>query len=319
MTRPEVSFHNHAPAGNDFRQDVIRGLSNSPRRIPPKYFYDEKGSLLFDDICRQPEYYLTRTETRILEQNAADIASHINDECILIELGSGASEKVRLLFDSLKPNRYLGVDISCDFLLQSTRGLAREYDWLDVHAICTDYSTKLELPEHGMDLQRVAFFPGSSIGNFEPDEAIVLLERIHRAVGVGGKLIIGIDMEKDAEVLDAAYNDKAGITAAFNMNLVTRMKQELDADIDESAFVHQAFYNGMDGRVEMHLVSTVRQTVAIDEHKFQFMTGDSIHTENSYKYSVEKFTKMAHHSGFEVEKTWQDGRQYFSVMLLEAV
>lgn len=316
MNNQAVRFHDFSPAQSDFLTEVIEGLSSRPKKISPKYFYDQRGSELFDEICLQPEYYPTRTEISILKNNAHDIAQHIGNSFTLVELGSGASEKVRLLFEKLKPESYLGVDISKDFLLQATRQLAKDYPWLDVHAVCSDFSSNLELPEHCERDQLVAFFPGSSIGNFEPEEAVKLLKQVARAVGKNGKLLIGVDLKKQERVLNAAYNDEAGVTADFNLNLLQRMKSELDAHVEPENFSHHAFYNEEKGRVEMHLVSEIDQTIVIGEHEFVIDQNESIHTENSHKYSIDEFAELADNAGFDVVNTWLDEQGLFSVQLL---
>ena len=318
MKNSKVKFHDLAPEDADFHKDVIEGLSNRPRMIPPKYFYDKRGSKLFDAICEQPEYYPTRTEISLLQYYARDIAERIGPDCILVELGSGASDKVRLLFDALKPKGYMGVDISKEFLLDATDKLAHDYPWLEVHAVCADFSQVLEIPDHYDDQQHIAFYPGSSIGNFDPDDAIIFMEQIATMVGAGGKLLIGVDLKKDETILNAAYNDAAGITAELNLNLLIRMRNELGAELEDNAFAHQAFYNESEGRIEMHLVSTKNTKLTIDGKAFAFHLGDSIHTENSYKYSLEAFEKLADRAGFDVEKVWTDRKELFSVQLLTA-
>lgn len=312
----KVQFHDLAPPANDFRQEVLEGLSDRPRHIPPKYFYDARGSQLFDAICEQPEYYPTRIEISLLEYYARDIAEHIGPDCVLVELGSGASKKARILFDSLKPSGYMGVDISREFLLGATEKLATEYPWLEVHAVCADFSQLLEIPTSHHEKHLVAFYPGSSIGNFDPEDAVTFMEQVGQMLGSGGKLLIGIDLKKDDSILHAAYNDAAGITAQFNLNLLKRMHDELGAEYEPNAFAHEAFYNEGMGRIEMHLVSTCNTRLVIDDKRFQFHLGDSIHTENSYKYSIEEFQQLADRAGFDVEKVWTDRKEYFSLQLL---
>ena len=316
MNNNNVKFHDLAPQVADFHKDVIEGLSKRPRSIPPKYFYDKRGSELFDAICDLPEYYPTRTENSLLRYYAKEIAERIGPDCILVELGSGASEKVRLLFDSLKPTGYMGVDISKEFLLQATGKLALDYPWLEVHAVCADFSQVLQIPKHYEEQQHIAFYPGSSIGNFDPEDAVIFMEQIAEMVGVNGKLLIGVDMKKDSTILNAAYNDAAGITAGFNLNLLDRMGAELGAEIERGAFAHEAFYNESDGRIEMHLVSTKNTRITIDNKPFAFSWGDSIHTENSYKYSLDEFQALAERAGFKVEQVWTDRKDLFSVQLL---
>jgi len=316
MKNTDVKFHDLAPQANDFHADVIKGLSNQPRMIPPKYFYDKRGSELFDAICEQQEYYPTRTEISLLQYYAREIAERIGPDCILVELGSGASEKARLLFDALKPTGYMGIDISKEFLLDATKKLSRDYPWLEVHAVCADFSQVLEIPKHYQEQQHIAFYPGSSIGNFDPDEAVIFMEQIAEMVGPEGKLLIGVDLKKDEDILNAAYNDAAGITAEFNLNLLDRLRNELGAEFEDGAFMHEAFYNGSDGRIEMHLVSTKNTALTIDGKTFRFHLGDSIHTENTYKYSLDEFEALARRAGFDVEQVWTDRKDLFSVQLL---
>jgi len=316
MNNTNVRFHDLAPQADDFHKDVIEGLCSQPRMIPPKYFYDKRGSELFDAICDQREYYPTRIEISLLQYYAREIAERIGPDCVLVELGSGASEKVRLLFDALKPAGYMGVDISKEFLLKATSKLSSDYPWLEVHAVCADFSQVLKIPKHYHEQQHVAFYPGSSIGNFDPKDAVTFMEQIAEMVGVDGKLLIGVDLKKDEAILNAAYNDAAGITAEFNLNLLNRMRDELGAEFEDGAFMHQAFYNESDGRIEMHLVSTKNTGLTIDGKTFRFYLGDSIHTENSYKYSLDEFGTLARRAGFDVEQVWTDRKDLFSVQLL---
>ncbi len=311
-----VCFHDYAPEQGDFLSDVMQGFSNQQKSISPKYFYDQRGSELFDEICRQPEYYPTRTEISILQSNAEDIARLIGPDCVLIELGSGVSEKIRLLFDVLSPASYLGVDISKDFLLLSTKRLARDYPELEVHAVCADFCHQLELPAQCQSDRLVAFFPGSSIGNFEPDDAVRFLKEVATMVGRGGKLLIGVDLKKDSDILNSAYNDAAGVTADFNLNILQRMQQELDVNIDMSSFNHRAFYNEELGRVEMHLVSQCEQVVVVEGEEIPLIANETIHTENSYKYHLGEFADLSALAGFRVEQIWTDAQKLFSVQCL---
>jgi dimethylhistidine N-methyltransferase len=310
-----VAFQDEAPAIADFRAAVLAGLAQRPRTIPPKFFYDRRGFALFERICESPEYYLTRTETAILRGNADDMARLIGPQCVIIEPGCGAARKIRLLLERLRPAAYVGIDISRDGLLASTRRLALDYPWLRVHAACADLCgplAHLQVPPG----RRVAFYPGSSIGNFDPDEALQLLRRMRALVGPDGMLLIGVDLKKDPAVLHAAYNDAAGITARFNLNLLDRMRRELDAAADADGFAHEAFYAADAGRIEMHLVSRRRQQIRIDGRCFDFAAGDTIHTENSYKYGVEQFERQAQAGGFVTKTLWTDRRQFFAVFLL---
>lgn len=313
-----VRFHDQHvdETGPSFRDDVIAGLGRSPKALSPKYFYDEHGSLLFESICRQPEYYLTRTEEGILAAAAEEIAALVGPESLLVELGSGASRKVRLLLEAMRPTRYLGVDISRDFLLQSTRRLAADYPWLEVHAAWADFSARLRLPSGVEGRRVVAFFPGSSIGNFAPAEAEAFLAALRRALPPGSGVLIGVDLVKDIDILEAAYNDAAGVTAAFNLNLLARMRRELGASMELGSFCHRAFFNEAASRIEMHLVSEGRQTLVIDEHRFEFEPGEMLHTENSCKYSVAGFQALARRAGYRPSAVWRDAEGLFSVHYL---
>ncbi|MFN2309494.1 MAG: L-histidine N(alpha)-methyltransferase [Gammaproteobacteria bacterium] len=313
MSTPAFSFYDQHPKPADFFQEVISGLSQLPRFVPPKFFYDEYGSQLFDRICATPEYYPTRTEIDILRRNAPAIAEHVGRDCLLIEPGSGNSAKVRELLGPLAPRLYMPVDISKAYLRDSAARLAHEYPWLEVRAACTDFTEYQALPELPDDGRRVAFFPGSSVGNFEPDEARRFLAYIAETVGEDGGLLIGVDLKKDSETLNAAYNDAAGATAAFNLNILTRINRELGADFNLEGFSHYAFYNQDLGRVEMHLVSRLDQRVIIDGHDFDFCSGESIHTESSYKYTVDEFSALAAQAGFHLEALWIDRCDLFSV------
>ncbi|MEJ2382281.1 MAG: L-histidine N(alpha)-methyltransferase [Gammaproteobacteria bacterium] len=317
MNHAAIRFHDEHPGVSSLRDEVLRGLAAQPKAIPPKFFYDERGSKLFDRICEQPEYYPTRTEIGILDQCAADIAALAGPGTVLVELGSGASRKVRLLLDALRPAAYVGVDISRDFLLHSTARLAQDYPWLPVHACCADFSRGLSLPALEPDARRkLAFYPGSSIGNFEPAAAGAFLRQLRRMLLPDGALLIGVDLKKDPAVLDAAYNDAGGVTAEFNLNLLHRIRRELDAALDVGAFRHRAFYNAAQGRVEMHLRSDRDQEIRINGRRFCLRTGETIHTENSYKYALEEFRRLAGQAGFRPLQAWTDPRELFSVHYL---
>ena len=316
MKRQPISFYDAHPGTVGLRDEVIAGFTRQPRALPPKFFYDERGSLLFDQICEQPEYYQTRTEMAILQSALPDLVRRIGAECLLIELGSGASRKVRLLLEGLRPSGYVGVDISREFLLHSTSLLARDYPWLEVHAACVDFSHRFEIPHVDAKMHKVAFYPGSSIGNFDLDDARRLLRDVGQVVGAGGQLLIGVDLKKDVDTLNSAYNDAAGVTAEFNLNLLRRIRAELESDIDPASFDHYAFYNPLMGRIEMHLISRCRQRVTIEGHLFDFERGEGIHTENSYKYTVSEFAAVAAGAGFKQEAVWCDPDELFSVQLL---
>lgn len=308
-----IRFYDNHPKPVDFYTEVINGLQEVPKAIPPKFFYDETGSRLFDAICELPEYYPTRTETALLCQHAEEIANLIGKECLLIEPGSGSSQKVRMLLEALQPAAYMPMDISRNYLLQAAQQLAAEYPWLEVHATCIDFTSELTLHSDLPRAHRVAFFPGSSIGNFEPAAAIVFLRNIARMVGANGGLLIGVDLKKDESILNAAYNDVQGVTAQFNLNLLSRINRELDADFNLKSFEHEAFYNPDAGRIEMHLASCLAQTVTIGEVKISLAHNETIHTENSYKYSIEEFSSLAKTAGFEQVNVWTDADRLFSL------
>lgn len=310
-------FYDMQPAITDFHTEIVRGLCATPRFIPPKFFYDERGSQLFAEICKTEEYYPTRTESAIIRDNIDDIAQQLGAGCLLVEPGSGESSKVRELLDLLRPFAYLPMDISSDFLQQEAQKLAAEFPWLDVHAVCTDFTTSMALPYSAEETHRVAFFPGSTIGNFEPEEAEVFLRDIACMVGEEGGLLIGVDLVKNSEILNAAYNDAAGITAAFNLNLLKRINRELGANFNLEQFAHKAFFNREKSRIEMHLVSQAMQQTSISDCCFEFAEGETIHTENSHKYTIEGFQAMAQRAGFKPVKVWTDAAKLFSLQFFK--
>lgn len=312
-----VQFYDDQPLANDFYAEVIEGLKQAPRKIPPKFFYDSKGSRLFDAICELPEYYQTRTEISLLTQYAQEIANLIGEQCLLIEPGSGSCEKIRYLLDEIQPTAYMPMDISRVHLFDAVQQLSNEYQWLNIHASCMDFTANVKLHFCPPDIHKVAFFPGSSIGNFEPDGAVVFMRHIAQVVGKGGGLLIGVDLKKDEEVLYAAYNDSQEVTAEFNLNLLHRINDELNANFDLEYFRHKALYNDKAGRIEMHLVSTVEQTVTVGEQEFTFKESETIHTENSYKYTVAEFQALAMQAGYEQKKVWQDNSNLFSLHYYE--
>ena len=311
-----VHFHDLHPARADMRAEVLAGLALPQKRIAPKFFYDAAGSRLFDAICRLPEYYPTRTEIAILREHGAEMARRLGRDALLVELGSGSSLKIRVLLEALRPAVYMPVDISRDHLLESARALAQTFPDLQVHAVCADYSVPFVLPVDVHDHPRAAFFPGSSVGNFEPAEAERFLRRVGDMLGREGRLLIGVDLVKNQQVLEAAYNDAAGTTAAFNLNLLRRINRELDGDFDLNAFRHDAFFNTELSRIEMHLISTRDQRVHVGGQSFGFREGESIHTECSYKYRTEGFHALARRAGFEPEQVWTDPDALFSVQCL---
>jgi len=311
----KLQFHDLHSVSSDFTIDVLQGLNKRPASIPPKYFYDTKGSQLFDAITQLPEYYQTRTEIEILKNNADEIAHHVGTGSLLVEPGGGSCAKVHILLGGLKPIAYVPMDISRQHLQLATKELAIAFPWLEIHAACTDFTQIMALPPTAPEGTRVAFFPGSSIGNFDPEDAVEFLVSITQLIKPEGYLLIGVDLKKDKAILDAAYNDKAGITAQFNLNLLRRINRELDADFDLAAWQHKAFYNELAGRIEMHLVSQCEQQVSIKKNQFQFSSGETIHSENSYKYTTQEFIKLAQRAGFESVSLWVDPDQLFSIHL----
>ncbi len=311
-------FHDLHSTTSEFTSDVLQGLAKRPAAIPPKYFYDAKGSQLFDAITKLPEYYQTRTEIAILQDNADQIAHLVGTARLLIEPGGGSCTKVHILLEGLRPMAYVPMDISSQHLRLATQELATTFPWLEIHATCTDFTQRMELPPTALENSKgtkVAFFPGSSIGNFDPGIAIKFLISIAQLVQPGGYLLIGVDLKKDKSILHAAYNDSAGITAQFNLNLLQRINLELDANFDLSGWQHKAFYNEQAGRIEMHLVSLREQRIHIGQSYFDFAAGETIHSENSYKYSTQEFIKLAQYAGFQSIALWVDPDNLFSVHL----
>ena len=317
VSQPTISFHDLHPAAADLAADVLAGFSRAQKSIPPKYFYDTEGSRLFDAITELPEYYPTRTETAMLREYADEIAQKAGTGHLLIEPGSGSCTKARILFEGLQPCAYVPMDISRDHLHMAAQEVAAEFPWLEVHAACTDFTRLMTLPPNSPEGRRLAFFPGSSIGNFDPDAAVGFLGMIAAMVGPGGQLLIGVDLKKDKAVLEAAYDDAQGVTAAFNLNLLARINRELGADFDLAQWRHKALYNEAQGRIEMHLVSRVAQQVRLQGQTFHFAAGETIHTENSYKYSVAEFRELAAQAGFSTDTVWMDADCLFSLHLLQ--
>lgn len=306
------------PSRAPFRRDVLTGLSESPKRISSKYLYDARGSRLFEQICTLPEYYLTRTELAIMEADAAEMAAEIGPDAVVIEYGSGSSLKTRLLLDALDdPAAYVPVDISREHLQESAASVAEDYPSLNVVPVCADFTERLELPpsvEEGG--RRIVYFPGSTIGNFTPERSRRLLRNIRMVCGPRGGLLLGFDLQKDPAILQAAYDDAAGVTARFSLNLLHRINRELGANFDVAAFHHRATYNEEAGRIEIELVSQRRQTVTIAGREFDFDEGEPISTEFCHKYSLEGIGQLASDGGFDVSRVWTDERQWFGVGLL---
>ena len=304
-------------ATTEFANDVVAGLTATPKRLSPKYFYDNTGSALFERITDLPEYYPTRREIGILNEHSGDIAGLIPRGAALIEFGSGSSTKTRIVLSTAQSlAAYVPVDISAQFLHQQMVGLRREYSKLALLPVAADFTKPFDLPDAAQSMPRVGFFPGSTIGNFEPHEAAAFLRHAGRILGRGAAFIVGVDLIKDTQVLQKAYNDSQGVTAKFNLNLLTRINRELGAKFNPACFEHHAFFNRERSRIEMHLASLKRQRIKVCGECLDFRAGETIHTENSYKYSIESFGALARGAGWTPTAVWTDADCYFSVHAL---
>ena len=313
---------NSIPHHQEFLRDVLHGLSQPQKTLPCKYFYDERGSQLFEAICSTPEYYITRTEIDILKRYMADIAAIVGSHCDILEFGSGAGIKIRLLLDGLTdPRSYIPIDISMEILEASAQELAQQFPSVQVIPIVGDYHKDIQLPDafrRQTPQRKLVFFPGSTISNFTRPEAQTFLQRIRRLLTEGDGLLIGVDCIKDTEILNAAYNDATGVTAAFNLNLLHRIKNTFSTNLKPQHFFHHAYFNAREARIEMHLVSKLDQIVEVEKTRFSLRKGETIHTENSYKYALPVFASMAQQAGFTTGKVWQDPGQLFSLHYLMA-
>lgn len=317
MLKEKIIFHNNHPSVGDMYQEIVSGFSQAPRIISPKYFYDKKGSHLFDQITETQDYYPTRSEVSILQKCKNHFVDYMPENCVLIEPGGGSYSKVMNFINELRPSVYVPIDISSQYLKASSEELADMLPWLQICAICDDYSKPMKISSDVPKRSRVAFFPGSSIGNFHPHDAIKFLKQVARWVGENGQLLIGIDLKKDKNLLERAYDDREGVTAKFNLNLLSRINQELSANFDLNNWKHRAIYNAELGRIEMHLVSMCDQEVTIHDQKYSFAADEYIHTECSYKYTADEFVELAKQAGFISQKLWLDDNELFSVHLLQ--
>ena len=304
-----------AAAIENFRDEVLAGLSKSPRHLPYKFFYDERGAQLFQEICDLPEYYITRTEIEILRLHGADMAKALGPQIELIGLGTGAGTKTRILLQELdKPAVYVPIDISKEQLEKSSARFREMFPALQILPVSADYLELFELPlPRHLSSRSVVYFPGSTIGNFEPELASEFLTRLVELAGDGGGLLIGVDLQKDRGVLERAYNDAAGVTAQFNKNLLARINRELGADFDLNRWQHHAIYNSTEGRIEIYLISETEQTVHIGDREFRFRAGEEILTEYSYKHTIAGFIELARQAGFHFEQVWTDAARWFGV------
>ena len=312
-----IAFHDHAAEEESFLDAMLMGLSRPDKAIACRFLYDERGSALFDQICDLPEYYPTRTETGILEAVAGEIARRVGPAAQLIELGSGSSIKVRILLEAFeRPAAYIAVDVSRAHLLRAAGRLAADFPALEVAAVCADYAAAFPLPELGGGGRRLAFFPGSTIGNLEPEAALAFLKLWARRLGPDAAMLVGVDLRKDPGILHAAYDDALGVTAAFTLNLLARANRELGADFDLGGFRHDAHYDQGKGRIEIHLRSLKDQAVRLAGRDFTFARGERMHVEHSYKYAIEGFQDLARTAGFQPEAVFTDPARLFSVHYL---
>ncbi len=314
-TLEDVKLLDSHPSEGDIEAEIIEGLLQPQKTLPPKYFYDKRGSELFDDITELAEYYPTRTEIGIMTQHVADMANHIGPQASLIEFGSGSSAKTGQLLNAMhSPAAYVPVEISKDHLINAARRIAEQYRHVEVLPVCADFTQPFELPvPEVMPKRNIVYFPGSTIGNFYPDEARALLTTMARIAKKGGGLLIGVDLKKEKHILEAAYNDAKGVTREFNLNILKRINRELNGDFNLDQFAHRAVYNEEMGRIEMHLVSNAFQTVKVGHHTIQFAKDEYILTECSHKFTVDQFAARARETGFNPEQVWVDEQKLFSV------
>ncbi|MDX1756189.1 MAG: L-histidine N(alpha)-methyltransferase [Marinobacter sp.] len=316
---PRLRIHNVKPPLVDQRQEILSGLMAANKRVSPKYFYDEAGSRLFDQITELEEYYVTRSERTILEREGRAICAYLSRDTMLIEPGSGSSEKVKMLLQHYLPASYAPIEISEYYLERAAQQLHVDFPELVVHAVCADFTSLDRMPDTVPEAPKAAFFPGSTIGNFEQGAAVQLLRNLRRMLGRRGKLLIGVDLIKHPDTLHAAYNDRQGITARFNLNLLNHLGRILNCSFDMGKFRHRAFYNQALHRIEMHLECREAHTLDVDGRVLVFRKGETIHTENSYKYSIEGFESLAGQAGFRRRQTWTDSERNFSFHCLEGV
>lgn len=305
------------PETLDVASEVLEGLAAREKWISPKFFYDETGSRLFETITRLDEYYLTRTELGIFDEHLGAIAESVGPGTCLVEYGSGSSLKIRKVLENVAPDAYVPVDISGDHLVDMARTLADDFPTMAIYPTCADFTNGFELPPPVAAMPKVGFFPGSSIGNFDRVEARRFLEQVHTTLGGGARLIIGVDLKKDIEVLEAAYNDNRGVTARFNLNLLTHLGELLDADLDPSRFEHRAIYDPAIGAIRMYLDVVESHEVIIGNERIEFEAGEAVHTENSFKYAPEEFIELASAAGLSERGRWTDAKEWFAVFVLE--
>ncbi len=318
--RDEILLHDLSPSPEDFRGEVLKGLFLAQKALPARFLYDSTGSLLFERITQLGEYYLTRAERKILLEHRGAIADLVGPCAVILEYGPGSGEKLELVLQTLdRPLAYLPIDISKEQLIETARVFMRNYPGIVVRPVCADFCRVIEVSSVGsyQPLRKVAFFLGSTIGNFEPDHAVAFLKNVAATVGKGGALVVGVDLIKESSLLENAYNDALGVTSQFNLNLLTRINRELNADFELGLFQHRAFFNPTRSRIEMHIASRRAQRVHVSGFPVAFAEGETIHTENSYKYSIDTFHDLARQAGFSATAVWTDEFDFFSVHFLE--
>ena len=308
-------FYDQPAEPEDVAAQLIDGLRHDEKYISPKFFYDAKGSQLFTKITQTQEYYPTRTEIGLLRKFGGEMARCVGEDCLLVEYGSGSSEKIRILLDTIKPRIYAPLDISREYLDESANAIAVDYPWLEVRATCVDYSQEFDLP-FSLSRNTTGFFPGSSIGNFDPDSAVEFLGRVKKQLGHKGGLLIGVDLKKDHQILNRAYNDGLGITAKFNLNALSHLNHAYEATFNLDLFEHYAGYNAELGCIQMFLESRQDQVISVAREQFSMKKGERIHTENSYKYSTDEFVQMAQTAGYENYEFWNDDKNWFGIFYL---
>lgn len=310
-----VRFHDLLPREDASLRELLAGLGRTPKELPPKYFYDEQGCALFERICELPEYYLTRAELQLMAAHASDMGTFLGPDCELIEFGCGSGRKTRMLLEALRPLHFVPVDIAAEALHAACDQLDAAFPDLHISAVCADFASPIAFPQRP-DLpirRRAVYFPGSTVGNFTSEEALAFLRQVREWVGKGGALVIGVDVKKSPAILHAAYNDAAGVTAAFNLNLLAHVNRSYGADFDLDAFEHVAFYDEAQGRIEMHLRSLRQQQVRLAGRRFEFAAGELMRTEISCKYAIEEFVALAGRAGFDAAQVWQDDGKLFAV------
>jgi len=318
LVSERLRLHDFEPRIGDVREEVRAGLARPPRRLSSRHLYDERGSRLFEEITRLPEYYPTRTETGILSASVGELHALAGDDATLVEYGSGSSKKTRLLLEVLRPAVYMPIDISWNQLVAVAHRLVREFAELRVEAVCADYGEPIRLPRRRASGRIVGFFPGSSIGNFEPHDAGRFLARARETLGAGSLLLVGVDRKKSPARIEAAYDDADGVTAAFNRNVLLHLRRLLGGDVDPEAFAHRAVYDEDRGRLDMYLVSRRAQTFRLGDQLVRMQAGERLHTESAYKYHPSEFAWLARDHGYDVVRHWTDAEGLFSVFALEA-